>query len=94
MLRIFASGLLAIALIPLPTAAQDADFRTIKCKDFLALPDGQKAPLLLFIAGYHAGKNGEPILYRAKIVKLGTTIGAHCIKNREDDVMKASESQM
>ena len=86
------AGFVGLLLAGVPAAAQDADFRQILCRDFLATPNDQKAIFLVFLAGYLSDRNGPPILYRDRMEKLGAAIGSHCGAHPEDDIVTAART--
>lgn len=83
---------LVLLLAGAPAAAQDVDFRQISCRDFLAVPNDQKAIFLVFLAGYFTDKNSPPILYRDRMEKLGAAIGSHCGSHPDDDIVTAART--
>jgi hypothetical protein len=51
-----------LSVVASTATAQEADLRQITCKDFMIVPQEQRAVILAFLAGYYAGRCEPPII--------------------------------
>lgn len=81
-----ARPLVAAALLIAPFAlsvgvrAETLDLNQASCSDFLAMSEGDRAQLSLWLAGYFSGNAMRPLLDLEKIVAAPAELGALCEK--------------
>lgn len=82
---------LASVLAVAPAFAQKVDMATIKCEEFLKSPAEFHGQVLMWLTGYMADEDADPIIDFDKMAANGKRLGAYCAQNPASGLMTAAE---
>jgi HdeA/HdeB family len=86
-----AASLLVCKAVP-AAAADDIDFSTIKCGDFISGSKDDAILLLTWIEGYFTKKNAPPIMYGDKAREHARDIRDYCLNHGDDTLFNAAKT--
>lgn len=84
---VLVAGLAAVA----PAYAQKVDMGTIKCEEFLKAPSEFHGQVLMWLTGYMADEDADPVIDFDKMAENGKRLGAYCAQNPTSGLMTAAE---
>jgi acid stress chaperone HdeB len=74
-----------------PVSAQKVDMGTIKCEEFLKAPTEFHGQVLMWLTGYMADEDADPVIDFDKMAENGKRLGAYCAQNPASGLMTAAE---
>ncbi len=74
--------------------AQKVDMGTIKCDEFLKAPSEFHGQVLMWLTGYMADEDADPVIDFDKMAENGKKLGAYCAQNPASGLMTAAENAM
>ena len=83
MKKIMALAGLSLVLGMGQAKAETIDLSTIKCGDFLKMSKDDIGSIMLWLAGYEAGKSETPTFDTAAFEKVAGVVGETCAKNAD-----------
>ncbi len=67
---------------------------TIKCDEFLKAPSEFHGQALMWLTGYMADEDADPVIDFDKMAENGKKLGAYCAQNPASGLMTAAENAM
>lgn len=86
----FAAGLLVSG----PASAQKVDMGTITCDAFLKAGKDFHGQVLMWLTGYLADEDADPMIDFDKMATDGQALGRYCAENPTAGLMTAAERSM
>jgi acid stress chaperone HdeB len=83
--------LLLSCFVVSPASAQKVDMGTIKCEEFLKAPSEFHGQVLMWLTGYMADEDADPVIDFDKMAENGKRFGAYCAQNPASGLMTAAE---
>jgi acid stress chaperone HdeB len=77
-----------------PAAAQKVDMATITCAEFLKGPTEFHGQVLMWLTGYLADEDADPVIDFDRMAENGKALGTHCAANPTVGLMTAAERVM
>lgn len=84
----------ALTLAAMPARADDIDFSTLKCKDFISSEKSDIAIVLAWLEGYYTKENDPPILHSDKMAKDAKALSDYCNAHNDAGLITAAEAVM
>jgi hypothetical protein len=90
LVMVLAAGLFAAS----PAFAQKVDMATIKCDEFIKAPSDFHGQVLMWLTGYMADEDADPVIDFDKMAENGKRLGAYCAQNPTSGLMTAAEKSI